>query len=63
MKPKPHILAAEVDRALKLDLSNAQFETLAALIKSHEDGRKFSKELMAKSPQEVLAMIEGWRQQ
>lgn len=63
MSPKPHTLAAEVDRVLKLSLSGARFEALAAMIKSHEDGRKFSQELMVKEPKEVLAMIEDWRKQ
>lgn len=58
-----HALAVEVDRALKLNLSGGRFEALAQLIGSHKDTRKFSQELMAKSPQEVLAMIEKWRQQ
>lgn len=63
MTPKPYPLAAEVDRSLKLNLSNGRFEVLAAMIGSHEDGRKFSNELMALTPQQVLTMIEDWRQQ
>lgn len=57
-----HSLAVEVDRALKLNLSNGRFEALAQLIGSHKDTIKFSQDLMIKTPQDVLAMIEIWRQ-
>ncbi len=56
-----HALAVEVDRALKLNLNNGRFDVLARMIDSHLDGRKFCQELTAKSPSEVLAMIEEWR--
>ncbi len=59
-KPKPHQLALEVDRCLKLNLSNGQFEVLAELIATYEDSRKIANEFMAKSPNEVLALINGF---
>lgn len=61
MTTTPHTLAVEVDRVLKLRLNNGRFEVLAQMIAGHQDTRKFSQELMAKEPEEVLAMIERWR--
>ena len=61
MKPKPYILALEVDYNLKLNLSNGQFEELAVFLDGYEDGRKFANELLASSREDVLTMISRLR--
>lgn len=55
--PMPHHLALEVDRCLKLNLNNRQFEMLAEFIDSYENSRQIANELMVKSPEEVLAIL------
>lgn len=57
IKPKPHSLAAEVDRTLKLSLNNGRFNRLVTLISGQEDRKKYARDLMAKKPQEVLSLI------
>ena len=61
-RPKPHTLALEVDRTLKLNLSNGQFDILADLIDGYEDNKKFSKELMTKDRKDVLYILENLKE-
>ena len=57
MKPKPFVLALEVDRNLRLDLNNGQFELLANMIDGYEDSRTFANKLMASGHNVVLRLI------
>ena len=61
MKPLPHQLAAEVDRCMKLNLSNYEFELLARLIARQEDGRKFANELMTQQSVDIVSMLKSER--
>ena len=58
MKQKPHALAVEIDRSMKLDLSNGQFEDLANFISKHEDSRKIMNELLQLTNAEVIVLIK-----
>jgi len=44
--PNPYHLAVEVDRCLKLNLSNGQFEKLVAIIADSEDPEKTAKNII-----------------
>jgi len=61
LKPKPHSLALEVDRALKLNLNNGRFETLASFIDGYQDSQKISQELMRSKPEIVLDILQAIR--
>lgn len=57
MKPNSYSITLEIDRTLKLDLSNGQFEILAGIIDSYDDSRKFANQLMAGERNVVLQLI------
>lgn len=57
MKPNSYSITLEIDRTLKLDLSNGQFEILADIIDSYDDSRKFANQLMAGERNVVLQLI------
>ena len=59
LKPKPHVLALEVDRVLKLNLNNGRFEALVSFIDGYRDSQKIAKELMQDKPQKVLDILEA----
>jgi hypothetical protein len=59
LKPKPHSLALEVDRVLKLNLNNARFEVLVSFIDGYRDSQKISQELMQGDQQKVLDILKA----
>jgi hypothetical protein len=59
LKPKPHSLALEVDRVLKLNLNNGRFEVLVSFIDGYRDSQKIAKELMRGEPEIVLDILEA----
>jgi hypothetical protein len=61
LKPKPHSLALEVDRVLKLNLNNGRFEALVSFIDGYQDSQKISQELMRSKPEIVLDILQAIR--
>ncbi len=58
-KRTAHSLAGEVDRCLKLSLSNREFEVLASIIASNEDQDKAAKNLMSSPAAVTWALIKN----
>ncbi len=58
-KRTAHSLAGEVDRCLKLSLSNREFEVLASIIESSEDRDETAKNLMSGTPAATWALIKN----
>lgn len=50
-------MTVEIDRVLKLDLSNGQFEILASILDAQDDSRQFANKLMAGERNVVLQLI------
>ena len=63
MKILPYSLAAEIDRTLKLELSNGQFDALAVFLDGYQDSRKIAKELFMSSREDLLILIAHIRSQ
>lgn len=60
-KPKSYSFALEIDRDLKLNLSNGQFENLASFIDGYADNQKISNELMKKPPTEIIGILNTFK--
>jgi hypothetical protein len=58
-KRTAHSLAGDVDRSLKLSLSNREFEVLASYIESSDDWDKTAKSIMAGSVSAAWFLIKN----
>lgn len=61
VKPKSYSLAIEVDRNLKLNLSNGQFEALATFIDGYEDQNRIASNLSHSTTGDILSIISDYR--
>lgn len=55
-----HSMVIEIDRVLKLNLSNGRFEKLADMILKHEDSNNYAIELMTWTSIKVLVVINDY---
>jgi hypothetical protein len=61
IKPKSYSLAIEIDRNLKLNLSNGQFDALASFIDGYEDQNRIANNLSNNTTGDILSIISDYR--
>jgi hypothetical protein len=61
VKPKSYSLAIEIDRNLKLNLSNGQFDALASFIDGYEDQNRIANNLSNSTTGDILSIISDYR--
>lgn len=61
IKQISYSLALDVDRSLRLDLNDGQFESLALFIDGYQDGQEITKELLRTDSKSVHNIIDNYK--